>query len=628
MIRRVAAVTLALMAVLALTGPASPAYADSSNNAAADRLAQMYSPIVVVRTQSSPCGAGEPYLPTSVGTVLGRTDVVLRGPGGQSIAAPTSADLAGKGEGWYLDLPGNPLDPGCSYEKWFHSVASGAPSTVYARVTTDSDHPGIVVLQYWFFWVFNDWNDKHEGDWEMIQLLFDAPDAEAALAKAPARVAFAQHEGSEVAVWSDPKLHTEGTHVAVYPGAGSHAAYYTQAQWFGKSAAAGFGCDNTLAPGTVVRPHVVLLPSTPTAGFEWLSFTGRWGEKAPSFNNGPTGPNTKTQWAHPVTWQDEQGRPDAVPLPLAGGPAVSGFCSLTAGGSLLFVSFLNSPGLVIGLGVLLLLGLIVLVWRTDWFNNDDPELDRARKAGQIVVAAFDVVRRRPGAFWVSAVVVAAGSALTLVVNSWLVRAHPGEDLADVNGLGTHVGGLIVAVVVSLLLLPVIAMGMATAVEITDAISTHREIDALTAFRRVLVHPGGWGVAIGVYVAVSLFASTWWLLPIALWLLAMWAVALPATELEDDGVRAGLRSSVRLTKGRRIRSMMLGGVLVWLGFSLPQGVGAIVLLLTGWPFWVTNLISVVAAAILVPVTAVGLTLLYYDLRCRAAQRAAEPVRAEV
>ena len=245
MIRRVAAVTLALMAVLALTGPASPAYADSSNNAAADRLAQMYSPIVVVRTQSSPCGAGEPYLPTSVGTVLGRTDVVLRGPGGQSIAAPTSADLAGKGEGWYLDLPGNPLDPGCSYEKWFHSVASGAPSTVYARVTTDSDHPGIVVLQYWFFWVFNDWNDKHEGDWEMIQLLFDAPDAEAALAKAPARVAFAQHEGSEVAVWSDPKLHTEGTHVAVYPGAGSHAAYYTQAQWFGKSAAAGFGCDNT-----------------------------------------------------------------------------------------------------------------------------------------------------------------------------------------------------------------------------------------------------------------------------------------------------------------------------------------------------------------------------------------------
>ena len=359
MIRRVAAVTLALMAVLALTGPASPAYADSSNNAAADRLAQMYSPIVVVRTQSSPCGAGEPYLPTSVGTVLGRTDVVLRGPGGQSIAAPTSADLAGKGEGWYLDLPGNPLDPGCSYEKWFHSVASGAPSTVYARVTTDSDHPGIVVLQYWFFWVFNDWNDKHEGDWEMIQLLFDAPDAEAALAKAPARVAFAQHEGSEVAVWSDPKLHTEGTHVAVYPGAGSHAAYYTQAQWFGKSAAAGFGCDNTLAPGTVVRPHVVLLPSTPTSGFEWLSFTGRWGEKAPSFNNGPTGPNTKTQWAHPVTWQDEQGRPDAVPLPLAGGPAVSGFCSLTAGGSLLFVSFLNSPGLVIGLGVLVVSRLVL-----------------------------------------------------------------------------------------------------------------------------------------------------------------------------------------------------------------------------------------------------------------------------
>ena len=48
-------------------------------------------------------------------------------------------------------------------------------------------------------------------------------------------------------------------------------------------------------------------------------------------------------------------------------------------------------------------------------------------------------------------------------------------------------------------------------------------------------------------------------------------------------------------------------------------GAIVLLLTGWPFWLTNLVSIVVAAVLVPAASIGLTLLYYDLRQRTAQR---------
>jgi hypothetical protein len=619
-VRRAAAALGSAVIVVASIALGAQAYADSGSEAVA-QLADRYAPVVVVRTQDSPCGVGEPYLPVAVTTVLGVDGVVLRGPGGQSIGQPTSRDLGGKGDGWYLDLPGNPLDPGCTYDSWFHQL-SGTTPTVYARVATDSEHPGTLALQYWFYWVYNDWNDKHEGDWEMIQLLFDAPDAAAALQTQPTRVAYAQHEGSEVAAWDDPKLHKDGDHVAVYPGQGSHAAYYTQAQWFGKSAAAGFGCDNTLAPGTVVRPAVVVMPSTPTAGFEWLSYTGRWGQKAPSFNNGPTGPNTKTQWAHPVTWQDEEGRPEAVPLPLVGGPAVTGFCSLTAAGSLLFIAFLDSPWLVIGIAVAVILLLVVLAWRTDWFNNDDPELDRERKAGQIAVAALDTMRRRPGAFWISALLVGVASALNLTLASWLTRARPGEDLADINGFGDTVGGIGLALVASFVLLPVVAMGMATAVEITDAMAQHREIDANTAFRRVLVHPGGWFVAIAVYIVVTVMAATWWLLPVALFLMAIWAVALPATELEDEGVRAGLRSSRLLTKGRRIRSMLVGGLLVWLGFSLPSGVGAILLLLTGWPFWITNLVSIVVAALLVPVTAIGLTLLYYDLRARS-RRPAEP-----
>ena len=42
-----------------------------------------------------------------------------------------------------------------------------------------------------------------------------------------------------------------------------------------------------------------------------------------------------------MQWQVEEGRPDAVPLPTIGGPAVTGFCSLTEAGSLLFVDLLE-----------------------------------------------------------------------------------------------------------------------------------------------------------------------------------------------------------------------------------------------------------------------------------------------
>ena len=626
MLRRLIALVGAALVVAASVAMAGPAGAVTSGDAAA-RLAQRYAPVVVVREHPGPCGDGEPYLPTAVESVLGQPDVTLRGPAGQAVAAPTAADLAGKGEGWYLDLPGNPLDPGCTYEQWSATADAGVAPTVYSRVTADPDHPGQVALQYWFFWVFNDWNDKHEGDWEMVQLLFDAPDAERALAVAPSSTAYAQHEGSETSTWTDPKLHKDGDHVVVYPGAGSHAAYYTQAQWFGKSAAAGFGCDSTLAPGTLLRPVVVPLPDTATGDVAWLSYTGRWGQKAPSFNNGPTGPNTKTQWLHPVAWQLEQGRDSAVALPTVSGPSVRTFCNLTRDGSLLFVQVLDNPGIVVGVVGVLVAVIALVVVRTDWRHAGD-ELDAQRKAGQMVVAALGVLRHHPLALWFPAVVVGVASAITLGLQKWMLRAQPGADLTDVDGLTHNLLGIGGALLVQVLLLPLVAFAMAACVEIVDGVASRREIDSITAVRRVLVHPGGWLAALSVYLVVAGLAVSFWLLPVGLYLMARWGVSLPATALEDRGVRNGLRTSARLTKGHRLRTALLLLFLVWFGFALPAGVGAIALLLTGWPFWVTNAISIVLSSVLVPATAIGLTLLYYDLRSRAVASAEVPTEVAV
>ena len=124
-----------------LIGIALPASSAQAAPDATTTLAERYAPIVVVREQPEPCGEGEPFRPTPVTTVLGRPDVVLRGPNGEQVASPTAQDLVGRDAGWYLDYPGNPLAPQCDYEKWFRQASQGTTPTLYSRIATDPDHP-------------------------------------------------------------------------------------------------------------------------------------------------------------------------------------------------------------------------------------------------------------------------------------------------------------------------------------------------------------------------------------------------------------------------------------------------------------------------------------------------------
>jgi hypothetical protein len=614
-------VVLGLVAGAGLIGLTPASAADSSGDPAYD-LAQKYAPYVVVREQASACGEGEPFLPTPVTTVLGKNDVVLRGPDGQEINAPTAADLAGKGEGWYLDYPGNPLSPGCDYEQWFDKNAQSVSPAVYARIAKDPDHPDQLALQYWFFWTYNDWNDKHEGDWEMIQLLFDATTPEQALTVAPQSTAYAQHEGSEVSSWTDTKLHKVGDHVVVYPGQGSHAAYYTQARWFGKSAAAGFGCDNTTAPAVLVQPDVIQLPALVTPDTAWITFTGRWGQKAPSFNNGPTGPSTKTQWTHPVAWQIEEGRPDGVSLPAVMGPAASTFCSVSEAGSLLFIQVLDSPTETIVVVLALLALIVLLVLRTDWRHSEPLRPDRERRAGQMAAASLGLVVRKPLLLLLPALLVAATEIVTFGLDRWLLRYRPTEDVTDVNGLAEQIGGLLPAVLLALFLIPVAAVALTATIRILDDFAHGRELDQWREVENSVRRPAAVVVMILLYFVWTFGSSSWWTLVIALVALGFWAVAVPVAALEGLRPVAALRRSAALTKRRRLRSALIAAFLFWIAFSLPSLVGAVLLLFVDWPFWVSNLITVVLSALFIPAMGVGLALLFYDLR-RRQETPAEP-----
>ena len=344
-----AVVTLLTAGALVLAAPAGADLADET------ALAERFAPVVRVVEQARECEYGEKYGPVDVDIVFDEPTVALRGPWTTADLVeigPSAADLANRFD-YHLDFPGNALEPKCDYERWVRRIGADTEPAIYAHVVTDPDHPGQVALQYWLFYVFNEFNNLHEGDWEMIQLNFDAPDAAAALATTPVSVGYSSHEGAERADWGEDKLElVDETHPVVYPAAGSHANKFTEALYIGSSAEAGVGCDDTRGPHSELRPAVKTIPSDPAAAaaaFPWIVFEGRWGELQPAFFNGPTGPNLKSQWTAPITWSEEwRDRSYAVPTGgLFGTSATDFFCSAVETGSKALISLLRSPATTI-----------------------------------------------------------------------------------------------------------------------------------------------------------------------------------------------------------------------------------------------------------------------------------------
>src|SRR4029077_8924959 len=138
-----------------------------------------------------------PYRPSLVDIVLDNPEVVLRQVGNNDpvvMRGPKASDLFGLNEGFYIDFPGTALSPGCIYEKDFRKYTGDRPAAVYAHIVQDPHRRDRLYLQYWFYWYFNDWNNKHESDWEGVTLQFEAGSVEEALARQPLAVGYSQHD--------------------------------------------------------------------------------------------------------------------------------------------------------------------------------------------------------------------------------------------------------------------------------------------------------------------------------------------------------------------------------------------------------------------------------------------------
>ncbi len=586
-------------------------------------LAERYAPVVRLVAQAQECGYGESYEPIDVDVLFDEPTVSLRGPWNPTDLVkigPVAEDLPGLYE-YHLDFPGNALDPGCDYERWAKRVTEGSEPTVFAHVATDPGHPGQLSLQYWLYYVFNDWNNTHEGDWEMIQLVFDADDARQALSRDPTKIGYSQHEGAERAGWGDDKLElVEGTHPVVYPAAGSHANFYESALFLGSSAEQGVGCDDTTGPSLDVRPVVRTIPSDPAeakAAFPWIGFEGRWGELQQAFFNGPTGPNLKTQWTEPIRWsQGWRDRSYAVP---GGGALGTGatdfFCEAIAAGSNALRRALDNPfPFVVALAVLAAL-LVFGFTRATWRPSAPLRLARRRAWGQILTAAARMYFKRAALFVGIGLVLLPISVLTTVLQALVLQA------SNVVGIQTdgESSGLLALLVLGIgTSLTLLGLGLvqAATVRALVEIDEGRTIGPIRAYRLVFagIRPLLGAIAIAV-VAIALLSTSLILVPIAIWLAVRWALIVPAVELEDRAAIEALRRSGRLVRLEWLKVASL--IVVGGALALAAGpvIGALLILVTSIPLSFINVIAGLVYVVAMPFVALTTAYVYFDVRVR-------------
>ncbi len=625
------------LAVLVGLVDAAPVAADLARDDpdGAQELAERFAPVIMLKSQPEPCSdEGEPYGPTSIDLVLDNPDIVLRQVGNDDpvvMRAPGASDLFGLGEGMYLDFPGGALAPGCIYETDFERYRAGGPAVVYAHVVQQEGHPDQLALQYWLYWYYNDWNNKHESDWEFVQLLFDAGSIDEALGSEPVSAGYAQHEGGERADWDDDKLERVGTRPFVYSSAGSHASYYGAALFMGRSGSEGFGCDNTDGPSDRYDPEVVVLPDSvddPDDPLAWLAFEGRWGERQRGPFNGPTGPAAKDRWLEPIDWHEEL-RPSSVVIPAGDSDSVgivSLFCTVVEWGSGTVIQVATSPlRLALTALVLFLVGRW-LIGRTTWGAVELTPIRRRRRAGQIIRAAATAYRDRSRAllsfgliFIPTAVVVGFVGALVAIVPLLgdaldLARGSEGANLLFAAFAGS----------LASLLAYLAVNGMTAAyLDALDTAESRRPAEAARhAWSRWRELVSGF---LRAYVIVVVLLISVIGIPFAIRQLVRYQFIAQVAVLEGHGGAAATARSSELVRGRWLHTGVMIAVFNALLVMATTVVGLLVLVLvTGLPLWALSMVTTLIQGLLTPLLGAAQTLLYGDAVAEHAGEAAADI----
>jgi hypothetical protein len=215
----------------------------------------------------------------------------------------------------------------------------------YGRVVRDG---GYVVLQYWYFYAYNDWRSRvfgvndHEADWEQVIVYLAGHDDDLE----PVWIAASAHDevGDDLRRrWDDPDLTLVGDHPVIHAGLGSHSGAYLPGDYLTTHDVPAFAgllrltrrISRTFLPWTREQDHVGLsIPYVDYARGDGVSighgqdrrwepvlidddtpwvmhYRGLWGNDTQDplgGERGPAGPRyersgrVRTSWADPVGW--------------------------------------------------------------------------------------------------------------------------------------------------------------------------------------------------------------------------------------------------------------------------------------------------------------------------------------
>jgi hypothetical protein len=233
--------------------------------ASAVQLATKYAPVLRL-------AAGERYRPLRMEDYL--TKAVLRSGspphGTLSSSQPTLFSLPVTSAPTYLDIRGaEPNLSAASYPSIEHQLELARPRpTVYYHLAYQ---PGVgrIAIEYWLLYLYNDFYDQHEADWEGVTVVLENG--------APLGATYSQHQGRKWIAWS--ALSATAAHPNVYVARGSHAAYPKAGRYSIRVCWTLYGRHCSPTPrvdaaggGATVTPNAYDLQ--PLAG---TGYTGSWG---------------------------------------------------------------------------------------------------------------------------------------------------------------------------------------------------------------------------------------------------------------------------------------------------------------------------------------------------------------
>jgi hypothetical protein len=231
---------------------------------AALSLAQTFAPTLRL-------SAAEHYRPIAVQDYLAHAVLKAGKPprGATTQSRPTLFTLPTSGPSSYVDLrSAEPYSHGSQYRVIEQQLEAARRPTVYWRLARQPS-TGRIAIEYWFLYLYNDFVDRHEGDWEGVTVFVENG--------AAFGVTYSQHQGRTWTAW--PAAAADN-HPVAYVAAGSHANYALPGSYRVKvcytigirHCTTTSQRDNARGDGTTLTPEDYDLHELGGAGF-----TGSWG---------------------------------------------------------------------------------------------------------------------------------------------------------------------------------------------------------------------------------------------------------------------------------------------------------------------------------------------------------------